>query len=56
MRIDIYLGENEKHITPLGLANAIIDTLNLSNDELKELGDYLHIYSKYNSINGGGMS
>lgn len=44
--------EADEHdpFTPLGVAKALIDTQNFSNDDLLELSEYLQTYARYRKI------
>lgn len=48
MTIGFILEDNEKKVTPMKVATALVETEQFSRDELKELIAYLSVYTRYN--------
>ena len=48
MKIAYELEEHESYITPLKIAEALVDSGQLDHDEMKELIAYLSVFTRYN--------
>ena len=48
MQIGFILDENEKRVTPMKTADALINSDQFDHQELKELIAYLSVYTRYN--------
>ena len=48
MNIAFELDDNEKAVTPMKTADALIDWGGFTNKDLKELIAYLSVYTRYN--------
>lgn len=49
MKIMFYMNEDEHHVTPIATAHALIESNAFKADELRELSEYLRIFSSHNS-------
>lgn len=47
MEIKFHLEEHEKRVTPLKMAEALVEQKEFTRDELKELIEYLSVYTRY---------
>lgn len=52
MQIGFILDDNEKSVTPMKVAEALIDQEEFTHKELKELIAYLSVYTKYHPNDG----
>ena len=49
MEILFSLDDDEKKVTPMGVAAALIESEEFNRQELKELIAYLSVYTRYNT-------